>query len=57
MNMTPIVTAQEWETARKEMQVKEKEFTAPATRCPQSAGGCRGWPSRRTTSSRGPKAR
>ena len=37
MKTPPIVTAQEWEAARQQLLVKEKELTARGTRWPQSA--------------------
>ena len=42
MNIPPIVSWQEWEAARNELLVKEKEFTRAGTRLRQSGGGCRG---------------
>ena len=58
MNTPPIVSPEQWEAARQELLVKEKELTrAHVTRWPPSDGGCRGWQWRRTTSSTDPRAR
>ena len=56
MKTPPIVAPQEWEAARQQLLVKEKELTAPVTRWPPSVGGCRGWPWRKSTSSTHPRA-
>jgi predicted dithiol-disulfide oxidoreductase (DUF899 family) len=41
-NAPPIVSPREWDAAREELLVVEKELTPPATRCPPSAARCRG---------------
>ena len=56
MKTPPIVSPQEWEAAREELLTKEKELTHHRDAWPPSAGGCHGWPSRRSTSSTGPRA-
>ena len=56
-NTPPIVSQHEWESARQELLVKEKALThASVTRWRRSAGGCRGWPWRKSTSSTDPRA-
>ena len=51
MQTPPIVTPEEWEAARQQLLIKEKELTRARTRSPPSAGGCRGWRWRRSTRS------
>jgi len=41
MNTPPIVSPQEWDAAREEMLVKEKELTRARDALARSAGGCR----------------
>ena len=57
MTMPPIVSPEEWEAARQELLMKEKEFTRARDALAPSVAGCRGWPWRRTTGSRASMAR
>ena len=57
MNTPPIVSPQEWEAARQELLVKEKELTRARDGWRRSVAGCRGWLWRRNTSSRAPRGR
>ena len=57
MNLPPIVSSEEWEAARQELLVEEKELSGLATRWRPSAGGCRGPRSTRSTGSKGRPAR
>ena len=52
METAPIVSPEEWGAAREQMLVKEKEMTRARDALAAQRGGCRGWPSRRTTPSR-----
>ena len=51
MKTPPVVSAEEWNAAREELLVKEKQLTRRATRSRPIAGGCRGSPSTRSTRS------
>ena len=42
MKTPPIVTPQEWEAAREQLLVREKELTRARDGLAPSAGGCRG---------------
>ena len=57
MNTPSIVSAEEWEAAREQLLVKEKALTRARDRSLLSAGECRGWRCRRSTSSRGRAAK
>ena len=57
MNTPPIVSREEWDAARDQLLVKEKEVFRARDALAPSAAGCRGWRSTRTTSSTAPTAR
>jgi predicted dithiol-disulfide oxidoreductase (DUF899 family) len=57
MKTPPIVSPQEWQAARETLLVREKELTRALDAMAADAGGCHGWPWRRTTASRDPTDR
>ena len=57
MNTPPIVSREEWEAAREELLVKEKELTRARDALAAERRRMPWWPWRRSTSSTGPTAR
>jgi hypothetical protein len=57
MNRSRIVSPQEWETARQQLLVKEKELTRARDALAPSVGGCRGWPWKKDYEFDGPKGK
>jgi predicted dithiol-disulfide oxidoreductase (DUF899 family) len=51
MNTPAIVSPDQWEDARRQLLVKEKELTRARDALAAELDGCRGRPSRRSTSS------